>query len=410
MVSTVEESAELPLAGMRVIDLTRYVSGAYATMQLAALGADVVKLENPQGGDPYRGQGTGLDANSSSLFCGLNAGKRSVAIDLGRPEGRALVSDLIAGADFLVENARPGSLTKLGLDFESVHRRWPHVIYVSISGYGSRGPSSGLGGFDLILQAESGIMGVTGEAGGPPTKVGAPVLDIGSGLAAVTGALAALQVRHRTGVGCHTTSSLLGFGIASFASILPTAIATGRYPTPLGSHSPSFAPYGAFRTRDGYIVLAGAGNERLWEGLVACLGLAELLEDPRFATNAGRVAHREALTLSLERVLSEHGTDHWLEVLGGQGIPVASVRSLSEVVAWDQVSAMKWLQELPLDDADETHYAVTPPFTLSGALRYDCPAPRLGQHTAEVLLELGLSEDEFRYLADTGTVGADSHA
>lgn len=408
MVTSLPVAAGLPLTGLRVVDLTRYVAGSYATMILAALGADVIKVEDTRGGDPYRAQGTARIKDASVLFVGLNVGKRSVSIDLATPAGRGILDRLLDSSDFLVENSRPGSLVKFGLDFDSVHERFPRVIYVSISGYGINGPESATGGFDLILQAQSGIMSVTGEPGRAPTKVGTPFLDIGAGLSAVTGALAALQTRHRTGEGSHVTSSLLAFGMATFTSVVPSAIADQDYPTRLGSHSPTFAPYGAFRTADGHVILAGAGNERLWIGLCQSLGLDELPNDPRFATNADRVANREVLTQLLEKVLVTRSTGDWIEILASQGIPVAAVRDLQDVIAWDQVAAMNFLESLTSNDG-ETYTVVDPPFTVDGALRYRKPAPRLGQHTAEVLKHLNLTEPEIADLVAAGAVGVQKH-
>jgi crotonobetainyl-CoA:carnitine CoA-transferase CaiB-like acyl-CoA transferase len=408
MVMPLADPRELPLSGMRVVDLTRYVAGSYATMMLAALGADVIKVEDTRGGDPYRNQGTAKIHDASVLFIGLNVGKRSVCIDLGTSQGQEILDLLLTSSDFLVENSRTGSLAKFGLDFPNVHAKFPRVIYVSISGYGGTGPESTTGGFDLILQAESGIMSVTGEPEGAPTKVGTPFLDIGAGLSAVTGALAALQTRHRTGQGGHVTASLLGFGMAAFTSIVPSAIADQVFPTRLGSHSPTFAPYGAFRTGDGHVILAGAGNERLWVGLCENLGLKDLPDDPRFATNADRVSNSAELTQVLEDVLSTRPTAHWIEILSEQGIPVAKVRNLQDVLTWEQVAAMNFLESLS-SDRGETYTVVDPPFTVDGALRYRKPAPSLGQHTAEVLEQLNMSGSEIAELVSAGVIGVQSH-
>ncbi len=403
-----EEATDLPLEGLKVFDLTRYVAGSYATMLLAALGAEVVKIEDTRTGDPYRTQGTARTSDASLLFVGLNAGKRSLCVDLGTQRGQEIAGGLLKHSDFLVENSRPGSLAKFGLDFPSVHDRFPRVIYVSISGYGVSGPQSSTGGFDLVLQAESGVMSVTGEPGSSPTKVGTPFLDIGAGLAAVTGALAALQVRHRTGLGSLASSSLLGFGMATFTSIVPSAIASDSYPARLGSHSPMFSPYGAFRTADGHVILAGAGNERLWIRLCETLGLRELLGDARFLSNADRVLNRNALTSLLEQVLVTRPTSHWLERLESEGIPAAQVRRLEDVLSWEQVKAMDFLEQLS-SDAGDNYTVVGPPFTVDGLLRYRKPAPRLGQHTTEVLRQINLSDSEIASLVSAGVVRTESH-
>ena len=403
MVKDLISSEGLPLAGLRVLDVTRYVAGSYTTMLLAALGADVIKVEDVREGDPYRGQGTALINGDSALFLGLNAGKRSLSMDLGHPDSRAILEKLLAQTDFLVENARPGSLTKFGLDFDSVHAQFPRIIYVSISGYGSAGPKSTKGGFDLILQAESGIMSVTGEPDGTPTKVGTPLLDIGAGVSAVTGALAALYLRERTDRGTQVSSSLLSFGLATFASTVTTSLVLGSFPTPLGSHSPAFSPYGAFRTADDYIVLAGAGNDRLWVKLCEVLNRTELLVDPRFASNADRVLNRDALTVLLEEALVVRPASDWLATLEVEGIPAARVRSLEDVLAWDQVAAMGLLEDLKPSNGD-SYTVVDPPFTVDGPLHYRIPAPRLGEHTREVLSELHISIDQVAALAEAGVI------
>lgn len=408
MVSQTAPPGELPLSGLRVLDVTRYVAGSYTTMLLAALGADVIKVEDIREGDPYRVQGTARVNGDSALFLGLNAGKRSLSIDLARPESREILDRLLAQSDFLVENARPGSLAKFSLDYESVHSRFPRVIYVSISGYGAVGPQSMKGGFDLILQAESGVMSVTGEPDGPPTKVGTPLLDIGAGVSAVTAALAALYQRERTGQGCHVSSSLLQFALATFASTVTTSLANGDFPTRLGSHSPTFAPYGAFQTADDYIVLAGAGNDRLWVKLCEALNRADVLDDPRFSSNADRVRHRPALTELLEDSLVTQSASHWISLFEREGIPVARVRSLQEVLAWDQVVAMGLLEEVS-PEGREPYTVVDPPFTISGPLHYRIPAPRLGEHTMEVLRELQIPRDHVDALTQAGVVRIDSH-
>jgi crotonobetainyl-CoA:carnitine CoA-transferase CaiB-like acyl-CoA transferase len=408
MVSPTKPPGDLPLRGLRVLDVTRYVAGSYTTMLLAALGADVIKVEDVREGDPYRVQGTARVNGDSALFLGLNAGKRSLSIDLARSESREILDRLLAQSDFLVENARPGSLAKFSLDYESVHSRFPRVIYVSISGYGAVGPQSTKGGFDLILQAESGVMSVTGELDGPPTKVGTPLLDIGAGVSAVTAALAALYQRERTSQGCHVSSSLLQFALATFASTVTTSLASGDFPTRLGSHSPTFAPYGAFQTADDYIVLAGAGNDRLWVKLCEAIDRADVLDDPRFASNADRVRHRQALTKLLEDSLFTQSASHWISLFEQEGIPVARVRSLEEVLAWDQVVAIGLLEEFS-PEGREPYTVVDPPFTINGPLHYRIPAPRLGEHTQEVLHELQIARDQVDALTRAGVVRTDSH-
>jgi crotonobetainyl-CoA:carnitine CoA-transferase CaiB-like acyl-CoA transferase len=238
--------------------------------------------------------------------------------------------------------------------------------------------------------------------------VGTPLLDIGAGVSAVTGALAALYQRERTGEGSHVSSSLLSFGLATFASTITTSLASGEYPSRLGSHSPTFSPYGAFRTADDYIVLAWAGNDRLWVKLCEALDLTALLDDPRFASNADRVRNREVLTSLVEGSLLPRPAAHWIARFEADGIPVARVRSLRDVVDWDQVIASDLLEEISPIDGDP-YTVVDPPFTVGGPLHYRIPAPRLGEHTLEVLSELQIPSDRVEELAREGVVRTGTH-
>ena len=381
-------------------DLTRFVAGSQATMWLTALGAEVVKVE-PPAGDPYRGQGTERAGGQSVLFMALNSGKRSLAVDFTEPAGREVLERLLGRCDLFVENARPGSLAAHGLDWESVHRRFPSIVYGSVSGYGDVGPEASRGGFDLILQAESGVMSVTGSPGSGPVKVGAPVLDVGAGLSCAVGLLAGYIERLRTGTGSLVSASLLEFGLASLGTLLPAVAVSGREPGLLGTHSPLFAPYGGFRTEDGWLVMAGAGSEQLWHRACAALDLAGLAGDPRFADGAARVAHRDELTRCIEAVLTTQPTAHWLGKLEAAGVPAAEVRGLAGVLEWPQVAALGSLQALPPGQA------VGPPFRLDRTvLAYPGPAPLLGNDTRPVLAELGYPPDEIARLEDAGVVVA----
>jgi crotonobetainyl-CoA:carnitine CoA-transferase CaiB-like acyl-CoA transferase len=396
-------AAPLPLRGVRVTDLTRFVAGSQATMWLTALGAEVVKVEPPSG-DPYRAQGTERADGESVLFMALNAGKRSLAVDFRTPDGREVMDRLLGRSDLFVENSRPGSLAAHGLDWESVHRRFPGIVYGSISGYGDAGPEAGRGGFDLILQAESGVMSVTGSPESGPVKVGAPFLDVGAGLSCACGLLAGYIERLRSGTGTLVSASLLEFGLAGLGTVLSSVAVSGREPGLLGTHSPLFAPYGGFRTADGWVVMAGAGSEPLWQRACAALGLDDLTGDPRFADGPARVAHRDELTSCIEAVLTQRPTEHWLGRLAAAGVPAAEVRGLSDVLGWPQVAALGSLQS---PGAGRTSRVVGPPFRLDRTvLAYPGPAPALGHDTRSVLADLGYPADEIAKLEDTGVVKA----
>ncbi len=391
-----------PLDGLRVLDLTRFVAGSQTTALLAALGADVVKLEVPPGGDPYRVQGTERLGDQSVLFLSLNSGKRSLALDFRSPLAAEAVDRLLASSHFLVENARPGSLARYGLDWETVHERHPSIVYGSISGFGDVGPDAARGGFDLILQAESGLMSITGSEDSGPVKVGAPVLDVGAGLCCAVGLLAAHVERERTGIGTHVSSSLLEFALAALSSLAASTFVSGKVPGLLGTHSPTFAPYGGFRTADGWIVLAGAGSEDLWVRCCTVLGAGHLLEDPRFVDNASRVRHRDELTETLEDVLRNEPSAHWLTLLGAEGVPAAEVQDIAQVFTSEQVRALGTVQELHHASAGDYRVVGTPVRFDLEPLPYATPAPALGEHTIEVLTELGLEPDDVARLVTDG--------
>jgi crotonobetainyl-CoA:carnitine CoA-transferase CaiB-like acyl-CoA transferase len=384
------------------MDLTRFVAGSQATSTLAALGAEVIKIEVPPGGDPYRVQGTERVGDQSALFMSLNSGKRSVALDIRSPEAADAIERLLGSSDFLVENARPGSLARHGLDWESVHARHPSIVYGSISGYGDVGPDASRGGFDLILQAESGVMSITGSPESGPVKVGAPVLDVGAGLSCALGLLAAHIERLGTGEGRHVCSSLLEFALAGLGTLAASYFVSGEVPGLLGTHSPTFAPYGGFRTSDGWIVLAGAGSEDLWARCCHVLGLDELPSDPRFIDNAARVRHRGELTERFERVLTGRTSAEWLRALETEGVPAAEVRDVAQVFEGPQPAALGSVQGLTHPEAG-AYRIVGAPIRIDGEpLPYPCPAPSIGADTRRVLTGLGLSDREIDDLVEAG--------
>lgn len=381
------------LTGLRILDLTRFVSGSHSTAVLAAMGADVIKVEIPPG-DPYRGQGTEHAGSESVLFLSLNSGKRSLALDFRTATGRAALERVLATCDILMENSRPGSLAAHQLDWESVHERYPALIYGSISGYGDVGPDAAKGGFDLILQAESGLMSVTGTPGSGPVKTGAPLLDVGAGLSCALGVLAACVERQRTGTGRLVSSSLLEFALTGLGTVAAGVLAGGQVPGLMGTHSPTFAPYGGFRTADGWIVLAGAGSERLWRRACDVLGAPGLVTDERFADNARRVRHRDILAAAIEDVLRTRPTAYWLTAFETAGVPAAQVSDLGQVLSSPQAGALGSVQELTHPTAG-TYRLVGPPVRIDrDTLDYPVPAPALGADSRAVLTEAGLTGPE----------------
>jgi crotonobetainyl-CoA:carnitine CoA-transferase CaiB-like acyl-CoA transferase len=301
-----------------------------------------------------------------------------------------------------VENARPGSLARYGLDWGSVHGRHPSMVYGSISGYGDVGPDAPRGGFDLILQAESGVMSVTGSPDSGPVKVGAPLLDVGAGLSCALGLLAAHVERLRTGEGHHVCSSLLEFALAGLGTLAATYFISGDVPGLLGTHSPTFAPYGGFRTSDGWIVLAGAGSEDLWVRCCRVLGVDDLVSDPRFIDNAARVHNRDELTQLFDHVLMGRTSTEWLRAFEIEGVPAAEVRDIAQVFEAPQPAALGSVQELSQPEAGTYRVVGTPIRIDAEALPYPCPAPALGADTREVLIGLGLSDREIDDLVEAG--------
>jgi crotonobetainyl-CoA:carnitine CoA-transferase CaiB-like acyl-CoA transferase len=393
------------LGGTRVLDLTRFVAGSQSTALLAAMGAEVIKVEIPPG-DPYRRQGIERTGGESALFVSLNSGKRSLAIDFRTAAGRAALEKVLASCDILMENSRPGSLAAHELDWKSVHARFPALVYGSISGYGDVGPDAAKGGFDLILQAESGIMSVTGTTESGPVKVGAPLLDVGAGLSCAVGVLAACIERQRTGTGRLISSSLLEFALTGLGTIAAEVLVSGRAPGLLGTHSPTFAPYGGFRTADGWLVLAGAGSEDLWRRACSAMGLDRLGEDERFANNASRVANRDELTREIELALSGASTAHWLAEFERAGVPATQVRDVAHTLGSAQVAALGQVQRLgQLHDGG--YRLVGPPIRIDHEpLTYPAPAPALGSDTTAILAEAGLSQTQIGELISQGVAVA----
>jgi crotonobetainyl-CoA:carnitine CoA-transferase CaiB-like acyl-CoA transferase len=401
-------SAEGMLEGLRVVDLTRFVSGAYASLTLAMLGAEVLKIESPSGGDPYRDQGTARVGDESVLFMTLNSAKKSVALDFRAEEARPAVEALLGSADVFIENGRPGSLARYGLDYDSVHERHPHLVYGSISGFGDIGPDAAKGGFDLILQATGGLMSVTGHEESGPAKIGAPVTDVGAGLACVVGVLAALFDKERSGGGRHVSTSLLEFSLASLGTLATAYLVNGRLPGLLGTHSPTFAPYGAFRAADGWFVMAGSGSEDMWRRCCATLDAEHLIDDPRFADNASRVAARDALTTEIEAITAGRSVDEWLALFDRDGIPAGKINDLGDVLSGAQADALGLVQTLEHETAGPYPVMGTPLRIDTNPLPVPAPAAALGSHTREVLGELGIDEPSIDLLMASGVAAEPS--
>ncbi len=378
--------AELALAGVRVIDLTSHLSGPYCSMLLADQGADVIKVERPEEGDDARRMPPFV-AGESAPFMLWNRNKRSIVLDLKSERDRDLCRELARTADVFLENFKPGTAARRGLGYDDLAAINPRLVYASISGYGQTGPYRERPGFDLMMQAMTGIMSVNGPEDGPPHRLPLAICDIGAGMFAAIGILAALQARQRSGRGQHVDTSLYEAGIAFGLYEAAHLFATGERPARLGQAHRGGAPYQVFRTSDGWVTI-GPNSQPLWRKFCAAIGRPELAGDPRFADNPARVAHRQELVALLDAVLSRHGTQHWVDLLTAAGIPVGPVMSYDEVFADPQAKAREMVAEIDHPTAGHQR-TLGIPVKLSatpGKLRR--PAPRLGEHTEEILAEL----------------------
>lgn len=393
----------LPLEGLSVLDCTQVMAGPFCTLLLADMGADVIKIEKPAGGDDTRRMGPQLIEGWAAAFLAINRNKRSLALDLRSEEGSKVFMRLLDGADVVVENFRPGAMERLGLGYKQLAEIKPSLIYCSISGFGQTGPYRDRGGFDLVTQGMSGLMSVTGIPGGPPVKVGVPITDLTSGMYAAYGILTAYIHRLRTGQGQLVDTSLLEAGLAYTFWESSVYFTTGEVPGPLGSAHRMNAPYQALKTRDGYITI-GAATQSTWEALCRAIGREELLSNPRYVSGIDRKSHETELAEDLERTFSQESTQHWMEVLQKGKVPSGPIYDLAQVYADPQVQARQMFVEM--DDPDLGIIKnIGIPLKLSltpGRIRRR--APGLGEHTREVLLGAGYSADEVTRLADSGVV------
>ncbi len=395
--------AHTPLTGTTVLDVTTSIAGPYCAQILAALGADVIKVERPDTGDDGRAWGPPFWNGEGTMFLSANAGKRSLGLSLRDPRGRDALLRLVDGADVFLQSLRPGLADELGLGQEALRARNPRLVYCSVGAYGHVGPLKDEPGYDALMQAAGGLISMTGEPDRPGVRVGSSLIDQGTGTWAALGILSALLERARTGEGSVVDVSLYETALGYIGYHLVGYLADGTVPHGQGTRFPMVAPYQVFPTRDGALMIAG-GNDRLFAAICAVLGLPTLVDDPRFGTNRDRVAHRDELCSILEIPLRERDSDEWQRLLSEAGVPAAPVADVADVVRSPQTEALGMLQPLPHPSIPDLELTALPvSFDGERALHRSGP-PAVGEHSAEILRAVGYSPEEIAALAAEGVI------
>ena len=391
------------LEGVLVLDMSRVLAGPFATMILSDLGAEVIKVENPKGGDETRGWGPPWFHGESAYYLCANRNKKSIAVNIAHPEGRDLILELAKRADVFIENFKAGGLRKYGLDYESVSKVNPSIVYCSITGYGQDGPYRDRPGYDFIIQGMSGLMSITGEPDGMPMKVGVAISDVIAGLYAALAILAALYKRKTTGEGEYIDISLLDTSISALVNVASNYLVSGKTPKRYGNAHPNIVPYETFRASDGYFNL-GVGNDSQFKRLCELLGRPDLAEDERYRTNAKRVENRETLVPLLNELFSKKPVSYWLEVLSREKIPCGPIYTIPEVFSDPHVKHRNMIWELP-HLGDILKLVASPLKFRNYSVSPKAPPPTLGQHTEEVLKGiLGLDDGRIEALRAAGAI------
>ena len=393
-----------PLAGRRVLDLSRVLAGPWCTMVLADLGAEVTKVEHPRGGDDTRHWGPPYTGGESAYYLCANRNKRSVALDISKPEGQRIVRDLAAKADVLVENYKLGGLEKFGLDYSSIAAINPRIVYCSISGYGRRSPIAERPGYDYVIQAEGGLMSVTGPVDGEPMKVGVAVADLFTGMAAAQAILAALIAADRDGAGQHLDMALYDCQLAMLANVGSAALVAGTEPRRYGNGHPTVVPYQLFDTLDGQVVVAVGNDAQFTAFATRLLDRPDLATDERFAKNGSRVANRDALLAEIMPLMRRHTTEWWLAGLRSVGVPTGAVRQVGEALAAPEATARDMVATVAHPSAGEVKLVASPLKLGRTPVVSPVAPPMLGQHSRTVLAELGYRADEIEALFETGVI------
>lgn len=392
------------LEGVRVLEVGNYIAGPYCGTLLADLGALVTKVEDPNGGDVVRTYGPMFESTEdSAAFFTLNRNKRSIALDLKRPEGKEIFVELVAGADVLIENLRPGAMRRLGLDYESLREHNRGLIYLSASGWGQDGPLAADAGLDIMAQARAGLMSITGVPGGDPVKAGVPICDIGCALYGAIAVLAALNHRHQTGEGQSIDVSLLEAGMSYAIWEFARYSATGEIPQALGSVHQTAAPYQAVRASDGWFTI-GAATPRTWLAFCRSMGLERLIDDERFLTNADRMRNRAALIELIEAETTKKARQHWVSRLRDAGVPVAPVNDYRQAFNDDQLLSRDYFWESQIADGRRVRQMGSPMRLSKTPTVRENAGPVLGDSTETILVELGYSQQTIDQLADRDVV------
>jgi crotonobetainyl-CoA:carnitine CoA-transferase CaiB-like acyl-CoA transferase len=397
-----QPSSGPPLAGIRVVEVGNYIAAPFCGMQLADLGAEVIKVEHPVGGDQVR-QSAPLIEGEGSAFMRLNRNKRSIALDLKTDKGKEIFRKLVATADVVLENLRPGTMRDLELEYESLQRLNPGLIYVAASGWGQDGPLRDQPGMDIMAQARSGLMSITGTPDGEPVKVGVPMCDLVCALYGALAAVVALYERRETGQGQFIDVSLLEAGVSFAIWEAGSFFATGAIPRPSGSAHQSAAPYQAFRAADGWLTI-GATTAFNWTALCRTLGLESLLQDERYVDSNQRHRNREALAATIESVTATEPVAHWLEVLGEAGVPCAPIQDFGQVFTDPHLLARHYFWDAPHPKAGPVRQLGSPMRFSRTPVRRDTAGPLLGEDSAELLAELGYPSAEVRSLVEKRVV------